>query len=654
MRKQLHTLLALLLATMAVQAQTFVSTTPSNRNVVLEIYKGINDQYSPEADKIADGLAVAFPGRVFPISIHQGYYANATPDYRTQWGDALAGQTGLTGYPSGTVNRYIFTGTETSKNRSDWADYANNILGQASCVNVAAQSTIDWNTRTLTVTVEAYYTSNSSTATNYLNVALLQDSVVGPQIGASAHYTEMIVYNNLYYHNHMLRDLLTEQWGVEISATTAGSFYSRTFTYTLPQHINKIPLLAENIKVAVFIAEGHQDIITGAYSDIEHLNIPTIMRMERFLEQDITQFDYTNGAMYVDCHVKSKSPVPVTSYVLGYRIDDGTEHTFPVTGQPIGQYETDLATIPVPIASGMGKQLKVYVKTINGTDFLPDTAYMTIRATLLTVACPMKIKLWTDQYGSETTWQVVRPDGTLVSSGGPYENLFSNGTTLREFDVQLEPGSDYRFEIHDSYGDGINNGYGFGKYELWSDGEKVYESNGKFQLGETIYLQTTGSSIPEPVTYTVTLTAGEGISLLPNAGAHTATEGESFTFYVSLLPGYEGHTPQASVNGQPVVLQLRANGTEWVYAIPGIGSHQTVTVSLATTGNDDPDGTRLYSRGGQLIVETPVATTLAVYSTGGHTVVVRRIPAGTTAIPLPGGSYIVRLGRQTEKVVVHE
>ncbi len=73
-------------------AQTFVSTTPANKNVVLEEYTGINCTYCPDGHKRANQFADANPGRVVLINIHQGSFANGTPNYKTQWGDALAGQ----------------------------------------------------------------------------------------------------------------------------------------------------------------------------------------------------------------------------------------------------------------------------------------------------------------------------------------------------------------------------------------------------------------------------------------------------------------------------------------------------------------------------------------------------------------------------------
>ncbi|MDZ4204018.1 MAG: hypothetical protein U1C46_04265, partial [Bacteroidales bacterium] len=119
MKKVTLTLIALLGFT-AMMAQTIVPTTPMNRNVVLEEYTGINCVNCPDGHRIANLIKAANPTRVNLINIHVGSFATpltGQPDYRTQWGNALAGQTGLTGYPSGTINRQIFSGSVTALNR---------------------------------------------------------------------------------------------------------------------------------------------------------------------------------------------------------------------------------------------------------------------------------------------------------------------------------------------------------------------------------------------------------------------------------------------------------------------------------------------------------------------------------------------------------
>ena len=55
------------------------------------------------------------PRRGFLINIHSGGYAvpnGNQPDFRTQWGEAIDDQSGLAGYPAGTINRQNFPGQE--------------------------------------------------------------------------------------------------------------------------------------------------------------------------------------------------------------------------------------------------------------------------------------------------------------------------------------------------------------------------------------------------------------------------------------------------------------------------------------------------------------------------------------------------------------
>ncbi|MFA5417324.1 MAG: hypothetical protein WC341_02590 [Bacteroidales bacterium] len=83
-------------------AQTLVSTEVQKKNVVLEEFTGIHCQYCPDGHAIAQAMQNENPGRVVLVNIHQGSFAvpsGSEPDFRTPFGDAIANQTGLTGYP---------------------------------------------------------------------------------------------------------------------------------------------------------------------------------------------------------------------------------------------------------------------------------------------------------------------------------------------------------------------------------------------------------------------------------------------------------------------------------------------------------------------------------------------------------------------------
>ena len=252
-------LLALSLITLGgLMAQTLVSTNVETRNAMLEEYTGIHCVYCPEGHAIAAQLHHDYPTQIFPIAIHQGSFANPSsgePDFRTEFGDALANQTGLTGYPSGTVNRHVFTAPNTALGRSGWAPAAMEIIEMNSVVNVGAETSYNEATRELTVNVELYYTANSPEGSNFLNVAILQNEILGPQTGGGA--------GNNYEHNHMLRHLITGQWGEEITTTTEGTFVERTYVYTVPMDYTSIPVIVENCDIAVFVSESHQEIYSG-------------------------------------------------------------------------------------------------------------------------------------------------------------------------------------------------------------------------------------------------------------------------------------------------------------------------------------------------------------------------------------------------------
>jgi hypothetical protein len=90
-------------------------------------------------------------------------------------------------------------------------------MAQTSPVNVAATAQIDAATRIMTITVEVYYTAAVSQSYNLLNVALLQDNIIGTQHNYGNYNPTQITASGQYRHMHMLRDMITGQWGDSLS-----------------------------------------------------------------------------------------------------------------------------------------------------------------------------------------------------------------------------------------------------------------------------------------------------------------------------------------------------------------------------------------------------------------------------------------------------
>ena len=253
-------LVGMMLTACVASAQTFVSTQPGKRNALIEEYTGVNCQYCPLGHKATDQTVEAFPGRVFAINIHQGTFASR---FTTQWGNALAGQASISGYPSSTLNRHAFFGNSIHIDPGQAYSCAAEILEMDAPVNVAATVDIDPQSRLMVVKVEAYYTADANGGTNMLNVALVQNNVLYYQAGASSYYPENMV-NGEYQHKHILRDLLTGQWGDTIHQTTAGSFFTKEYAYVIPPQIGDLEVPdVDDLSVVVFVCEGRKEVLNA-------------------------------------------------------------------------------------------------------------------------------------------------------------------------------------------------------------------------------------------------------------------------------------------------------------------------------------------------------------------------------------------------------
>jgi hypothetical protein len=511
MKKSICIILTVFAINFNANAQTFVSTAPANANVLLEEYTGVTCNYCPDGHRIANEIATSFPNRVFSINIHQGNFAipSATlPDYRTEFGDMLAQQAQVDGYPAGTINRRIFPayGTTESISRSNWASAVNIVLAEQSCVNIAAQSSIDFTTRQLTVDVEVYYTANSDAASNWVNVALLQNNVLGPQLGMSYNPTQIV--GDLYRHNHMLRHLLTGQWGDELTATTAGTFVSRRYTYTIPEHLNNVPLVLEDLDVVVFVAEGRKVVLNAAKSSMLFLNANP--RLGEFT--DI----YTDDCMAsVSVEVKNFWNDQAIHSIDFSILANGNTGAFQWADRTIAPTATDTVILPaMDLIPNEKNTISVAVTAINGQPIAFDAEY-TLEKMRFDVYANTKIKVVTDKYGSQITCELVNANGDILLTAGPWNDLSYSGISPHTIDLSLtEPGC-YVFKIFDSAGNGINSGSGSGYIEILDGADnQIYRFDGKFKELFGVYLNSNG------VTDIKAVSAEKTIHLFPNPVAN--------------------------------------------------------------------------------------------------------------------------------------
>ena len=448
--------------------ERFVDETPQNRKVVLEEFTGVNCGNCPDGHRRANALRDAHPGEVFLINIHQGSYAYpAEIDLRTNYGDALASQAGINSYPNATINRHSFNGSIAVADRTAWTSLSEGLLSTEAYANIAAKATVDWQTREMQVTVQVYYTGNSPASTNYLNVALLQDYIYGPQAGMNANMEQ--VDGNQYVHMHALRDLITGQWGEEITTTIQGSFVEKTYTYTIPEAVREVPVEMGNISVVAFLAEGHTEIITACEANLSFTNggPDYILHLSNFAQEAHNTCD---SRIRFSAKAEIRAAVePVSSMDFILNTSDGQReytHTF----EPALEAGSTVTFTSEPIEFPINQEMEASLSlaAVNGSDNFPEMDSLTADFSKYYMNIPSQEMILTvaqDQYGEEITWNVVTDEGDTIGQGGPYANLQNMGTRNRIDTLTLAEGCQ-TFTIYDATGDGIHNTQGDGHIDF--------------------------------------------------------------------------------------------------------------------------------------------------------------------------------------------
>jgi len=466
MKKILLSIFAL--STLVVTAQNNVSTTPENKNAVLEEFTGIYCGYCPDGHKLAQQFHDANPSDVVLINVHAGSYADPNggdPDFRTAFGAALASQSGVCGYPAGTINRIDFTSygwnqtgqnctASTAMSRGEFDDAGNIVLTQSSPVNMWGNAVIDLGTNTLTVDVEVYYTGNQTVNSNKLNVAVLQNNVEGPQSGMSANPTSILPNGN-YNHQHMLRHLMTGQWGETISTISQGTAYTNQFVWNIPADINGVAVDPTNLEVAIFMSEDQEKVLTGEMTGMTVIFPNTDdAKFATSLASNLTCTDDSETDLTVT--FQNYGSVALTSLDIEYSINGGASNTHQWTGNLAS---AGFETVNIPNVSLVGNSTNTINFALTNPNGVPDqnatnnTQSTTFNGLSSATNGQASIDITTDNYGSEITWNLKNGAGITIASGGPY----ADGSAVQQPTVTatLESGNCYTFTMLDSYGDGI-------------------------------------------------------------------------------------------------------------------------------------------------------------------------------------------------------
>ena len=467
-------------------AQTIVTTNPENRKVILEEFTGINCTFCPQGHVIAQTLQDNNPDNVFLVNIHSGSFANPSgsqPDFRTQWGQAIDNQSGLAGYPAGTINRQNFPGQEqgnagtTALGRGSWTAAANTTLAEQSYVNVGVNASLNVQTNIMTIDVEAFYTANSPEATNKFNVAILQNNTLGPQVGGNM--------GNNYNHQHRLIDLVTGQWGVDITNTTAGSLYSNQFTYSIPADNNGISIELGELEVVVFVTETTQLIPSGSgtYPTITGLDNANDVNLRSIADVEATCASSVSPSI----NIQNLGQNEISSVDITYDVNGGAPQTYTWSGSLTSLQSTDIELPEIDFTPQATNTINV---SVANDDLNDNNQSSTSFDSATQTAGTIDLNITTDNYPEEFSWEFRDSAGTVLESESYNQN--SGDETTFEYRFNFDDDC-ITFSAFDSYGDGICCAYGEGGIELKdANGVVVYPYNGDYGSGFSVEFNSNG------------------------------------------------------------------------------------------------------------------------------------------------------------------
>ncbi len=185
--------------------------------------------------------------------------------------------------------------------------------------------------------------------------------------------------------------------------------------------------------------------------------------------------------------IYNRGTSPLTSAAINYSYNGGASQVHNWTGSLL-QDKFSTITITVPAGTVLSN-VSASIQTVNGVAdqrASNNTATKSFGAPVYPFSTVV-FRLQQDIYGDETTWELKNSAGAVLYSGGPYADTSPSMPSLITQTWTLPLNDCYTFKIYDSFGDGINSGYGAGYFDLKSqDGTTVIYSGGSFEDEESV------------------------------------------------------------------------------------------------------------------------------------------------------------------------
>ena len=232
-------LLALFMVTGSVQSQGPV------KRVFLEQFTGAWCGWCVDGSVVIDNLLAQYPNQLIAVKVHQG----DGMEIPKVMADTL--RSFVAGYPSGAIDRMLFTGQQTvGIGRNLWSTYVRQQMAMTADVGIEITNVnFDPSTRKITADVTATFVKSASGDLR-INLIVVEDNVTGT---GAAYDQKNFISNNAgfvghpyyskpatitgYKHRSVVRSYAGGVWGVKgiiPGVAQTGTPYTAKFSYTLP------------------------------------------------------------------------------------------------------------------------------------------------------------------------------------------------------------------------------------------------------------------------------------------------------------------------------------------------------------------------------------------------------------------------------------
>lgn len=188
-----------------------------SQRAFLEKYTGVRCTNCPKADEAIATAQAAYNGKLIAVAIHDSSVFTTpfvdSPDLRTDDGDAWSKALGVFSagsYPAAIVSRTpattgwdLFTPTSGIESRVD------TIVNQPASIAIAVESKLEEGAVTIGVDLEFLQDVDGELT---LTLLLMEDGIVATQVQPDG------TRQTDYTHNHVLRDVITDLWGLDVEA----------------------------------------------------------------------------------------------------------------------------------------------------------------------------------------------------------------------------------------------------------------------------------------------------------------------------------------------------------------------------------------------------------------------------------------------------